>query len=109
MPSAFFLKAQEGVLIPLLLYRGVGGRAVIVSRPDDGVVGEREDVLLDCIHEGFHRAAGEVGPPDPCHEEGITGKEVFSPVIQADASGGMSRLHYCVRVRPVRWRSTVGG
>src|SRR6266498_2315915 len=58
------------------------GRAVAVAGQDDGVVGEREDLVTQGLGHRAHVAAGEVGAADGAGEQCVAGEHHAPALLQ---------------------------
>jgi len=92
-PHLFFhiVPVLSGVdIVSLFPADGRGGcGAVVVPRPDDGLVGEAHQSADGCPQRGA-MAAGQVGAAAVPDKEGVTGEEIALG-MKADAAGGVAR------------------
>lgn len=74
---------EEGVGLALFADGGSGA----VAGEDTGVLGEREEAVVDGTEELGGVASGEVGATDGADEEGVPGEqEVVSGQVKAEAA-----------------------
>ena len=67
-------------------------RRISMSRIDDRVVRQGQELCTDAVEEGWEVAAGEVGAADAFEEKDVAADEEALPgAVESHATGGMSR------------------
>jgi hypothetical protein len=62
---------QEGILFPFFAYGGSGA----VAWNDDGIIGQRQDAVVQGAHDFLEGSSREIGASDAAGEEGVAGDQ----------------------------------
>ena len=81
--------SQKGVELLLVADRGGRRAAVVVARHDHRLIRKGAELPLDGIEHDLPRSAGQVGPSDGLHKQGVAGEGV-TVGIKNDAARGMT-------------------